>query len=319
MAPTNLDVAAIEQACVDVVSSIIDDYRPQLLEAALHGDRRERPNARHKDNFLSDFDMALHDHYREQLASRLPGFVYLSEEAEPETVGANPELAILVDPLDTSELAVRGLHGYTHLLVYSIAEARPLVAVVGDFYHHIDLYLGALPTDGTAHAALRTRGGPIEPIAQHPAPHRQPSDRLLVTSYNMRPTERFVPLANQTRLMALLANGLNEPGATTGPTGDHSRIGVDFGSIGCCHVATGATDAFIEITKGFALWDLLPGQLILEAAGGVVCDLTGEPLPWPTAAFTDIDTMQQAMSSRQRFIAAKTPDIAHAIAATIDP
>lgn len=308
------DPIAIEQACVEVVSSILDDYRPRLLKAALEGERRERRNPRHEDNFLSDFDMALHDHYRQALADRLSGFVYLSEEGEPEIVGANPEVVILVDPLDTSELAVRGLHGYTHLLAYSLADTRPIVAIVGDFYHHIDLYLAA-PRHDRPYAALRTRDGAMRPIT---VPTRAPSDRLLVTSYNMRPSERFIPLANQTELMAFLTDGPHgQRDQAAGPTGDHSRLGVDFGSIGLCHVATGATDVFLEFAKGFALWDLLPGQLILECAGGVVCDLTGQPLPWPTAAFTDIDTMQAAMNTRQTFIAANSPAIAAAIAETL--
>jgi myo-inositol-1(or 4)-monophosphatase len=307
----------IEQACIDVVSAVLDDYRPRLLDAALAGDRRERSNARHADNFLSDFDMALHDHYRTALAERLGGFVYLSEEAEPEVVGTDPDpqVAVLVDPLDTSELAVRGLHGYTHLLAYSITESRPIVAVVGDFYHHIDLYTGTTATpDNHPRASLRTRGGRLLPIH---APARRPSDRLLVTSYNMRPTERFVPLARQDGLMTFLSRGAEGPVPTSGPTGDHSRIGVDFGSVGFCHVATGATDAFVELTKGFALWDLLPGQVILEAAGGVVCDLTGEPLPWPTTAFANVETMQSAMSTRQHFVAAGNLEVAEAIAATL--
>jgi myo-inositol-1(or 4)-monophosphatase len=113
-----------------------------------------------------------------------------------------------------------------------------------------------------------------------------------------------------------------EPGHSptdSGPTGDHSRIGVDFGSIGFCHVATGATDVFLDVVKGFALWDLLPGRLILEAAGGVITDLTGTPLPWPNTAFTDLDAMSDAMNTRQRFIAAANHDVARTVADTLDP
>ncbi len=326
---TSIDPTMVERVCVDVISSALAAYRPKLLTAALEGEAQERRNERHRDNFLSAFDLELHDHYRTALSERLPGFVYLSEEAEPESMGTSTDLVILVDPLDTSELAVRGLHGYTHLLAYSRREARPLVAVVGDFYHHIDLYVG---TSGQP-ATLRTRDGAMTPIS---VPARSPADRLLVTSYNMRPTERFIPIAQQARLMRLLSRGLDQQPAEgpadlgldtvdasgsrsgDGPAGDRSRIGVDFGSIGLCHVATGATDVFLEFAKGFALWDLLPGQFILERAGGVTCDLAGRPLPWPSAAFADIETMQAAMNTRQTFIAAGSLPIAECIAKTID-
>jgi len=136
----------------------------------------------------------------------------------------------------------------------------------------------------------------------------------------MRPRERFIPLARHVGLIAFLTDG---PGKDTGaagrsgPTGDYSRIGVDFGSVGFCHVATGATDVYLEFAKGFALWDLRPGQLILEAAGGTVCNLDGTPLPWPTDAFTDIDTMHAAMNTRQTFVAAGSHEVAEAIGATL--
>jgi myo-inositol-1(or 4)-monophosphatase len=310
---TTTSPGTIERACIDVVSSILDEYRPRLAAAALDRDTRERHNPRHQDNFLSDFDMALHEQYKAALAQQLGGFFYLSEEAEPEAVGAPSDLVILVDPLDTSELAVRGLNGYTHLLAYSMTQARPLAAVVGDFYHHIDLYY-ATDNNGRPRAMLRTRDGATHAIT---VPTRSPSDRLLVTSYNMRPSERFVPLANQTKLLDLLTHGTPDH-HSDGPTGDRNRIGVNFGSVGLCHVATGATDAFVEFAKGFALWDLLPGQFILESAGGDVYDLNGQPLPWPTGAFTDLDTMQTAMNSRQTFIATGTPAVATTIATTID-
>jgi myo-inositol-1(or 4)-monophosphatase len=79
----------------------------------------------------------------------------------------------------------------------------------------------------------------------------------------MRPRERFLPLAQQGDLMTGLTNGIGPDAAEAvdGPNGDRSRIGVDFGCVGLCHVATAATDAFIEFAKGFALWDLLPGPL----------------------------------------------------------
>jgi myo-inositol-1(or 4)-monophosphatase len=72
----------------------------------------------------------MHRRYRELLTPILGSFVYASEEAEPEVIGDNPDpdRCVLVDPLDTSELAVRGLLGYTHVMVYSRAAARPVIA-----------------------------------------------------------------------------------------------------------------------------------------------------------------------------------------------
>jgi myo-inositol-1(or 4)-monophosphatase len=146
------------------VRTVMDELRPQLVGAALSGDRRERANIRHVGNFLSSYDLRAHDGYRELIAPLLPGgFVYASEEADPEVIGNDPgpDLCVLVDPLDTSELAVRALHGYTHVLVCSHALDRPVTAVVGDIFHYVQLYLATRYADGDGRASLVTRDGDV--------------------------------------------------------------------------------------------------------------------------------------------------------------
>jgi hypothetical protein len=70
------------EAIGHVVCSVMDELRPTRIEAALTGDRGERANTRHQDNFLSSHDLWAHDRYRELISSLLPmGFVYASEEA----------------------------------------------------------------------------------------------------------------------------------------------------------------------------------------------------------------------------------------------
>src|SRR6266480_6068416 len=97
----------------DVVRSAIAEIRPRLISAAFSGNRDESENLRHSDNFLSAHHMWMHERYLELLTPRLRSFVYASEEAEPQVVGndSEPDLCVLVDTLDTSELAVRGLQG----------------------------------------------------------------------------------------------------------------------------------------------------------------------------------------------------------------
>ncbi len=81
------------------------------------------------------------------------------------------------------------------------------------------------------------------------------------------------------------------------------RIGVDFGSIGLCHVAAGFTDAMVEIAKGFALWDLLTGHHILSAAGGVIAGLESKELSLNLSIY-DLAGISSAMERRQKFVAA---------------
>lgn len=294
----------IAQDVADVVRTVILQVRPRLIESALSGSYLERENERHADNFLSAHDLWLHRRYRELLRERIPAFVYASEEADPEVIGGerDPDLVVLVDPLDTSELAVRGLLGYTHVLVYSRALARPVAAVVGDLFHHVQLYLAARDGAGVDRAYVSTADGVRRPIG---VKSTASLPDVLVTNYLMRPAERFTPLARQTRLLEALSSS---------PSG---RIGVDFGSVSLCHVATGATEATVEFAKGFAVWDLAPGHYILCAAGGSVVDLAGRPLPLDLR-LTSMADVAAAMNRRQRFVAAATPALAYRILDLID-
>lgn len=62
-----------------MVSGVMAESRPPLLDAALSG-RREQENLRHSDNFLSAHDLRMHQRYRELFTQALGSFVYGSEE-----------------------------------------------------------------------------------------------------------------------------------------------------------------------------------------------------------------------------------------------
>jgi myo-inositol-1(or 4)-monophosphatase len=304
-----VDLPELARRTAEVVDTLISEIRPKLLAAAFSGDPGENENERHADNFLSVHDMWMHERYLELMSRHVHSFVYASEEAEPQVIGseAEPDMCILVDPLDTSELAVRGLLGYTHIMVYSRSLARPIVSVVGDLYHHVRLYVAARYEDDTDRAFALTADGMARPLVR-----RQSKDLSgsLVTNFLMRPSERFLPLSQQTRLM----EALDRPG----PDGkSRGRIGVDFGSVGLCHVAAGFTEAVLEFAKGFAIWDLAPGHYILHAAGGTVVDLAGQPLSLDYR-LGSLANIAMAMDRRQKFVAAGSLELALEILRNLD-
>ncbi|GIF97205.1 inositol monophosphatase family protein [Catellatospora citrea] len=298
------NIPELGRQLADAVSQAMTDIRPKLLRAALTGDAGESDNARHSDNFLSEHDLWMHDRYQVLLQQHLPSFVYASEEAEPQILGTDPDpdLCVLVDPLDTSELAVRGLNGYTHVLAYSRSLGRPVAAVIGDIFHHVQLYVAAY--DGAEdHAFLLTATGDVHRLGNR---RTRPLTDSIVTNFLMKPSERLTPLAKQHRFLEALAQP-NAAGRSKG------RVGVDFGSVGLCHVAAGFTDAMIEFAKGFAIWDLAPGHYVLHAAGGTVTDLDGNPLPLDYR-LSHLDDIAKAMSTRRTFIAAGTAELAAELA-----
>ena len=225
------DIPQLAAKVAEMVRTVMLDLRPRLIEAALTGKRGESENLRHEDNFLSEHDLWMHRRYRELLTPVLGSFIYASEEAEPEVIdvvrvaanvfaagqettvrllstalkviGDNPEpdLCVLVDPLDTSELAVRGLLGYTHVMVHSRAAGQPVVAVVGDIFHHLQLYVGARDEQGVDRAFVITADSEAFELKQH---SKKTLSESLVTNFLMRPGERFVPLSEQIQLLQAL-------------------------------------------------------------------------------------------------------------------
>lgn len=294
----------------DLVTGVMNEIRPRLVQAALTGRRAENVNLRHQDNFLSDHDLWMHQRYKDLLTEIIPSFIYASEEADPQVIGPDedPDLCVLVDPLDTSELAVRALHGYTHLMIYSRSLKRPVLAVVGDIFHHIQLYIAARDENGNDRAFAVTADGVQHPLNRPSSAHLP---QALVTNFLMRPDERFQPLANQQRFLEALATQ-GEDGKKRG------RIGVDFGSVSLCHVAAGFTDATVEFAKGFAVWDLSPGHYILHASGGVTIDLDGHPITLDYGLNT-LPEINKTMSTRRKFIAAGNQRLAEEIRSTLRP
>jgi len=309
MVVADVAISRLGSQLAEMVKSVMAEIRPKLIEAALSGRRGESTNVRHADNFLSVHDMWMHERYRELARRHISSFVYASEEAEPQVIGSDsePDLCVLVDPLDTSELAVRGLNGYTHVMVYSRELARPVVSVVGDIFHFVQLYVGIRGDDGTDSAFVVTADG-----GQHPLQPRPPKrlSESIITNFLMRPAERFLPLSNQGRLL----RALDEPGDDGKSRG---RVGLDFGSVSLCHVAAGFTEAVIEFAKGFAIWDLAPGHYILHAAGGAVLDLEGVPVSLDYG-LNSLDEIAEAMNPRQKFVAAGTMELATEILSVLD-
>ena len=299
-------ISDLAESLISFVEDMTKSYSAVLLEMAVRRERKEKTNQRHPTNFLSEIDCQLNDKYKAYLQTLLPAFVYASEEEGPDVWPPGftemPEYLAIVDPLDTSELAVRGLNGYTHITLYSLCESRPIVTVIGDMFHYVKLFCAYRTEKGNQIVYLKTKGGKTYPLVRSSVTE---IETAIVTNYLMPPLERFIPLANEQPFIQALGK--------TGADGkQRGRIGIDFGSVGLCHVAAGFTDAMVEFAKGFALWDLFPGQHVLQAAGGIVLSLEGKELGLDLH-LQELDDIKQIMNRRQTFIAAGDPCLARKI------
>ncbi|WP_280267933.1 hypothetical protein [Nocardia wallacei] len=98
---------------------------------------------------------------------------------------------------------------------------RPIVAVVGDIFHHIQLYLAARDDTGTDRAFMITADGSEHALDR---PSQAGLSEALVTNYLMRPAQRFQPLARQQQFLAALSAAPGDGkakgriGSTSGPS-----------------------------------------------------------------------------------------------------
>jgi myo-inositol-1(or 4)-monophosphatase len=301
----------ILRSLIRIVKDIITKYSDILIQMSISGNRKEIDIKKHKDNFVSQVDIELHREYSEKLSHLLSSFIYASEEGEPQIYPLEcknfPEFLVIVDPLDTSELAVRGLCGYTHVLVYSLKEQAPIACIVGDMFHETQIFYAFRHQTGNDKAFLMTRSGKVLPIRSS---REKNLHKAIITNYSMPPRERFMKIAEQ----KILIDALSQPDEHGQKRG---RIGLDFGSIGLCHVAAGFSDAMIEVAKGFSIWDLLPGQYILHAAGGITASIDGNELPL-NLHIHSLDDVKRMMAKRQKFVAAGNAALLKSILNTLN-
>ncbi len=184
-----------------------------------------------------------------------------------------------------------------------------MAAVVGDIYHHVQLYLAARHDDGND-----------QRLPRHPRRTRRPMRCDTSTDGSEPSTRHQLPDAPGRALQPLARQaGFLDALSSSSPDGTRrGRIGVDFGSVSLCHVAAGFTDATVEFAKGFAIWDLAPGHYILHAAGGTTLTLDGEPLPLDHGPDHPRPTSRCAMAPRQTFIATVNPRLARQILSTLE-
>lgn len=290
-----MKIDLLKDVLLKVVSDVIENYRSKIIETAVFKMSVQLNNDKHCDNLLTSLDIDINKAYFAELSKIMKDFLFVSEESDPKIVGRESDLQyfVILDPLDTTELAIRGLNGYTQMIIYDVKKMLPVFAVVGDIFHEINLYYAYITECGDK-AYIRTRSGGEYLIS---ASKNTKVRNSLITNFFMKPSDRFKSLVNKKKLIETLSLNPKE-----------GRIGLDFGSIGLCHVAAGFTDAFVEFAKGFHLWDLLPGVYILEASGGRVCSDEGGNIDI-SLPFKNPSYIKKMLDKRLKFIAASTDEL----------
>lgn len=204
------------------------------------------------DSPLTLADRHAHDLIVGQLQALTPQVPVLSEESpaahhDYATRSQWPTLW-LVDPLDgTREFVKR--NGEFTVNIALIHQHRPVLGVV------------AIPAEGVAYGGGVGLGARLFKASQLPR-----------AIYTQRP-HRSIPVVVGSR-----SHGNNETRALLGRLGEHQSCAVGS-ALKFCRVAEGAVDFYPRLGPT-SEWDTAAGQAVIEAAGGKVIDLHGEPLSY---------------------------------------
>lgn len=170
-------------------------------------------------------------------------FKVLSEEIGEVLIGEKPDYFIHLDPLDGTFNAIKGIPFYSVSLYLSKDQCH--------FGYVCDL------ARGDRYYAEAGRGAYAEPGGQLGVSETHDLKDFSVSAYTLRPnTARIVGVGDTVRRIRTL-------GST---------------SLEMALVASGKLDAFVDLRGMLRAVDVAAGKLIIEEAGGVVTNVSGEEL-----------------------------------------
>jgi 3'(2'),5'-bisphosphate nucleotidase len=208
---------------------------------------------------VTDADRAAEELILNDLARLAPGVLVVAEESAA-VIGdrLDPDKPFfLVDPLDGTRDFVRGGNDFT----VNIALIEGRQPVFGLIYVPVSGRLYFTPAHGEAVSGHLppSRGEPAKPLELTPLRTRQPDMAKLTVlasrSHMNEKTSQFIARHNVAEMLQFSS------------------------SLKFCVIAEGRADLYARLAPTCE-WDTAAGHAILQAAGGVVLDLDGDPLAY---------------------------------------
>jgi myo-inositol-1(or 4)-monophosphatase len=205
---------------------------------------------------------------------------FISEECGVLDLSPSPDFALVLDPIDGTDMAVRGYPLCAiSLSLHYLDTMNPIIAVIGDIFQK-KLYYAS--EDG----AFLKQKGDVKNLK--PACVAQISDAMVV-SYAAKP-HRLLSLLDQRELIKKVKLFFNYGGPL-----DIARVG------------EGTVDAFVEFEKGFKIIDYAAGIYIAQMAGAVVTDLHGSEVK-----------LTRDLDARQKFLVSCSQNLHEEILSCLD-
>ena len=197
-------------------------------------------------DFVSEVDREAERTIVETLLASYPDHAILAEEGTAKGDNADAENVWIIDPLDGT---TNFLHGFPQYCV-SIALAQRGQVTQGVVYD---------PVRNDLFTATRGRGAFLNDRRIRVSKRHHLRDCLIGTGFPFRDGSYLDTYLRMMKTMIEQTAGLRRPGAA---------------ALDLAYVAAGFYDGFWEV--GLNAWDVAAGSLLIQEAGGLIGDLTGE-------------------------------------------
>ncbi|MDO4769013.1 MAG: inositol monophosphatase family protein [Brachymonas sp.] len=205
-----------------------------------------RISQKQSNDFVTQVDHAAEQTIIETLLTAYPQHGILAEESGRERGNPGSDFLWIIDPLDGT---TNFIHGFPVYCVSIALQVRGKIeqAVIYD------------PTRNDLFTATRGRGAFLNERRIRVAKRIRMADCLITTGFPFRPDQDRAQFMQMFMEMMRSTAGVRRPGSA---------------ALDLAYVAAGFSDGFFE--TGLQPWDVAAGSLLVQEAGGLVGNFTGE-------------------------------------------
>ena len=205
-----------------------------------------RVSQKQVNDFVSEVDHAAEQTIIEILHEAYPKHGFYAEESGTQYGNPHSDFVWYIDPLDGTTNFLHGFPVYCTSIALSV-KGRMEQAVIYD------------PTRNDLFTATRGRGAFLNDRRIRVSKRIRLADCLVTTGFPFRAGDNYEEFMKIFTEMMKKTAGMRRPGSA---------------ALDLAYVAAGFSDAFFE--TGLSAWDVAAGSLLVQEAGGLVGNFTGE-------------------------------------------
>ena len=205
-----------------------------------------RVSVKQTNDFVTEIDQKAEEIIIDTLLTAYPAHGILAEESGSEHGTKDSEFVWIIDPLDGTTNFIHGFPVYCVSIALAV-RGKVEQAVVYD------------PTRNDVFCATKGRGAYMNDRRIRVAKRTRLQECLIATGFPYRPGDKLKTYLNMLGDVMSQCAGVRRPGAA---------------ALDLAYVAAGFSDGFFE--TGLKPWDVAAGSLLVQEAGGLVGNFTGE-------------------------------------------